>query len=281
MSEFRLALTLGLGTLRSRPTLTMLAVVLLALGASLMGGLTGTIYLLKGIQAEFLSALTVEIELTDDSDSLRTQISAMAESWPGVEFVQYVSPITAMREIEQEIGENISGLFGSNPFPPLIRVRFGQTTLTTLDSLSAFARDLEGVTAVVYPKQLWQRLNELMDDIQGSTGWLAMLLAAAAVALVGLCMRAQVRYRALTWELVGLLGMSERTLGFSLLIQEGIIGFLGGLLACLILWLLTLIAGWLLLHEVGFPCWFYLTVWLAAVALSILAGIFSPRRFDS
>jgi cell division transport system permease protein len=257
-----------------------LAIGLLAIGTALMGGLSGTVYLLKGIQAEFLSALTVEIELADDTDSLRTEISELAEAWPGAEFVQYVSPATALHEVEQELGEDVSQLFGSNPFPPLIRVRFGRVDLKTLDSLTNSASKLNGVTGVVYPKQLWNRLNELMDDIRGSTGWLAILLAVAAIALVGLCMRAQVRYRAPTWELVSLMGMSERTLGMSLLIQEGAIGFFGGLIACLLLYLLTFFASWTLLHEVGFPMWFYLTVWLAALALTILAGILSPRRFE-
>ncbi|MBU0691382.1 permease-like cell division protein FtsX [bacterium] len=281
MSEFRLAFSLALGTLRSRPTLTVLAIGLLAIGTTLMGGLSGTVYLLKGIQAEFLSALTIEIELANDSDSLRTEISELAESWPGAEFVQYVSPATSLREVEQELGENVSELFGTNPFPPIIRVRFGQVNLNTLDSLTCSARRLNGVTSVVFPKQLWNRLNELMQNVQGSTGWVAILLALAAIALVGLCLRAQVRYRLPTWELISLMGISERTLGLSLLVQEGIIGLVGGLLACLILYLLTFIASWLLLHEVGFPLWFYLTVWLAAVALTILAGIFSPRRFES
>jgi cell division protein FtsX len=280
MGEFRLALQLGLGTLRSRPTLTLLAVGLLAIGTTLMGGLSGTVYLLRGIQAEFLSALTVEIELADDSDELRTGISEKAEAWPGAEFVQYVSPAVTLHEVETELGEKVSDLFGTNPFPPIIRVRFGQVSLTTLDSLTHSAQSWPGVAGVVYPKQLWNRLNQIMDNIQGTTGWIAVLFALAAIALVGLCIRAQVRYRAPTWELMSLLGMSNSTLGISLLIHEAIIGILGGLLTCLLLYVLTIFAGWLLLHEVGFPLWFYLTVSFSAIALSILAGIFSPRRFE-
>ena len=280
MNELRLALKLGLGTLRSRPTLTLLAIVLLAIGSSLLGGLTGTIYLLQGIQAEFLSALTIEVELAGDADSLRAPISEQIEAWPGAEFVQYVSPAMTLREMEMETGENLKELFGDNPFPPLLRVRFGQTDLKTLDSLTSAAARWPGVINVVYPRQLWNRLNDLLRSASGSTAWFAGVLSLLSVLLVGLCLRAQVRYRAATWELVSLCGMSERTLGLSLLMQEGVIGCLGGLLACGVLWVLSLLLGWLLLHTVALPGWFYLLVWLASIALGILAGMLSPKRAD-
>jgi cell division transport system permease protein len=281
MSEFRLAFKLGLGTLRSRPTLTFLAIVLLAMGSSLMGGLTGTVYLLRGLQAEFLSALTIEVELAGDADSLRTAISERIEEWPGAEFVQYVSPTATMREVERELGEDLDELFGGNPFPPLLRVRFGQTDLATLDSLTKAASAWPGVVNVVYPRQLWNRLNELLRNFSGSSAWLAGLLTILAIFLVGLCLRAQVRYRAPTWELVGLFGMSERTLGLTLLVQETLVGFIGGLLACGALWLLTVVLSWLLFYEVAFPGWFYFLVWLSSIALAILAGILSPRRLET
>jgi len=280
VSEFRLALRLGHGTLRSRPTLTLLGIVLLALGSFLMGGMTGTVYLLKGIQAEFLTALTVEIELTDQSESLRTRIYERTEIWPGAEFVQYVSPEATLREVEREMNEDVAELFGTNPFPPIIRVRFGETTLPTLDSLTREAESWAGVAGVIYPRQLWNRLEELMRSIQGSSGISAVALGIIAIILLGLCLRAQIRYRAGTWELVGLLGMSERTMGIALLVQEVVIGICGGLVACGMLYLLTVVLGWLLLHNVLLPTWYYGSVWLGSIALSVLAGALSPRGFD-
>jgi cell division protein FtsX len=279
MRTLHLAFKLGLGTLRSRPTLTILAVGLLALGTVVLGGLFGAIYLLRGLEGELMSGLSVEIELVAGlSEHDRTEIITHAEQWPGAEFVQYVPAEKLLDEIQHETGEDLRALFGSNPFPPIIRVQFGFADQSVLDSLTEAARQWEGVSTVAYPKKLWGEISRLMDRLTGNLGIAAFVFALIAVGLVGLCLRAQVRNRMESWEFLSLFGMSQATLNLALLSHELIVGITGGILACGILLLSTVGLSWLLLHTISFPIWFYLSICLLSIALSVLAGLFSPRR---
>lgn len=279
MTALRLAFSLGFGTLRTRPTLSILAVCLLALGTVALGGLFGSIYLLRGLENEFISGLNLEIELTAGLPEFqRTDIMSRAEQWPGAEFVQFVPPELTLEEIQKETGEDLRQLFGMNPFPPMIRVRFNATSQTTLDSLVFAARRWSGVNAVAYPKKLWSEINGLLDRLTGQLGYAAALLSLVSMVLVGLCLRAQVRNRTESWDFLSLFGMSTATFNLALFAQELIVGFIGGLLACLILLFLTAGYSWLFLRPLALPFWFYACIWMMAMVLAILAGLFSPRR---
>jgi cell division protein FtsX len=279
MNEFRLALRLGWGTLRSRPTLSLLAIALLALSTAIIGGISGTAYLLEHLQSEFLRALTVELELTDGSKQAQDNVMRMVEAWPGLEFAQYVSPDITLAEMQKETGDDLLALFGYNPFPPIVRVRFGSTSLQVLDSLTDAARGWPDVRGVFYPRRLWSDLGRLVQRMKHEFGPLLGIASLAALVLVGLSLRAQIRYRTATWEFLQLLGMSDRTFGLVLLVQELLIGAAAGFGAVCLLGLLTWFYTWLFLRVVAFPFWFYLLVCLASVSLSLIAGLFSPRRF--
>lgn len=278
MLSVPLALRLGFGLLRSRPTLSILAVGLVALASAALGGLYGTVYLLRSLQSQFITALTVEIELAHDTNEAQVRVMSAAETWPDAEFVQYVSADEVMREVEAETGENLSELFGTNPFPAFIRVRFGHADLSTLDSLARSAEALPDVARVVFPRTLWTDLERLALRVRGQFGWIGGLIALLSMGLIGFCLRAQVRNLRATWEFLAILGMSHRTLSLTLLVQRFIVGTLGGLLACGVLVLLTTAYSLFLLRPVAFPLWFHVTIWLIALALTLLAGLLSPRR---
>ncbi|MBI5060597.1 hypothetical protein HZB60_12560 [candidate division KSB1 bacterium] len=279
MSEFRLALKLGWGTLRSRPTLTLLAIALLSLSTAMLGGIAGTAFLLERLQSEFLRALTVEIELADGSRTAQDHVMRGVESWPGLEFVQYVPPDITLAEMQRETGDDLLALFGYNPFPPIVRVRFGAATLDLLDSLTTSAKSWPDVRGVFYPRRLWSDLGRMVQRLRGEFGPLLGVLSLVALGLVGLCLRAQIRYRAATWEFLQLIGLSDRTFGLILLVQELAIGVAAGSSAIFLLKVLTWFYTWLFLRSVGFPVWFYLLCLITAVSLSLIAGLVSPRRF--
>ena len=278
ISRLRLAFQLGWGTLRSRPTLTLLAVLLLALGTSLVGALGGTVYLLRSFQGQFLSALSVELELASPSESARATVMQRVEAWPSAEFVQFVPPEQTLQEIERETGENLGKLFGANPFPALVRVRFGRISLRGLDSLTATARQWPEVTDVVYPRRLWADFDKLVSRLTGDVGFAALGATLLMILLVGLCLRAQVRNRVATWEFLQLSGLSLGMIRLALLWQETLAGLMGGLGAAVLIYGLSRFYSWLLLRPVHFPAGFYLLLPLAAILLAFAAGLLSPPR---
>jgi cell division protein FtsX len=258
----------------------MLAVLLLALGTAIMGGLLGTVYLLRSLQTEFVSALSVELELISDSEDARTRVMSRAEKWPTAEFVQYVPPEVTLREIQRETPEDLTALFGTNPFPAIVRVRFGGINLKVLDSLTADARRWPDVAEVSYPRRLWDDLENLASRFQGGLGVVAAALTILVVGLVGLCLRAQVRNRSGQWEFLLLSGIHPWMVSLSLLIQQILVGILGGFAACGVLYGLTAGYSWLFFRTIVLPVWFYAGMVLLASVLAIIAGLLSPRRFE-
>jgi cell division protein FtsX len=276
--NLRLASQLGWGTLRSRMALTVLAIVLLSLGSAVCTGLWSTVYLLHGLQRDFLSALSVELELVSDSEAARSAVMTRADHWPSVEFVQYISPDQTLRDVQKETGEDLQTLFGGNPFPSIVRVRFGHTTLPAVDSLTNAAKRWPEVAQVVYPRGLWNDMDRFIARFQGGLGMAAGAFVFIAIGLVGLCLRAQVRNRALTWEFLHLSGASGSTLRLSVFVQGALTGVIAGIIACGILYGWLTAYGWLFLRDVALPLEFYGLTWLSAIALGIIAGLFSVRR---
>jgi cell division protein FtsX len=279
MNTASLSFKLGMSTLRSRPTLTALAALMLGLGTVIIGVLFGLVFVLQSLQTQLTSALTLELELVQETETVRAAVMSNAEAWPGIESVQYVPPDVTLDEIEKETGEDLLKLFGTNPFPAIVRVRFGKVNLRTLDSLAAVAEKWPDVANVAYPRTAWSSMDKLAARLQGKFGWGSAGFAIVILVLVGLCLRAQIRNRAETWDFLLLMGASPHTIRLALLVQQLAVGLLGGLIACGMLAGLALFFHWLLLRPIEIPFWFYMCVVLAAVLLAVLAGLLSPRRF--
>lgn len=279
MSTTLLSIKLGIGTLRSRPTLTALAALMLALGTVIIGVLFGLVFILQNLQTQLATALTLELELVRETEATRAAVMSKAEAWPGIESVQYVPPDVTLKEIEKETGEDLLKLFGANPFPAIVRVRFGKVDLKTLDSLATTAKSWPDVANVAYPRTAWLSMDKLAARLQGKFGWGSAGLAVIILILVGLCLRAQIRNRADTWDFLLLMGASPQTIRMSLLVQQLVIGIVGGLIACGMLAGIALFLHWLLLRPIEIPLWFYVCIVLAALLLAVLAGLLSPRRF--
>ncbi len=279
MSRFGFSLRLGLGLLRSRPTLTLLAVLLLTLGVSVLSVIGAARYLLHTAQVEVLAAPTLELELASSDPRIYAEIMSRVEEWPSVTGVSYLSPEQVLSEIQVVAGDSVGAMLGSNPFPPLLRVRCSETNKTKLDSLISVARQWPEVTAVVFPRQVWDDLAKLASKLDRWL-WLAALpLLMLTLVLAALCLRAQVRNRATTWEFLSLLGLSRSSISMALLTQQIIIGILAGLFTASVVWGATYAFQWLLLRDLALPPLFLLAAISSPILLALLAGLASrPMR---
>ncbi len=273
MSRLGFSVRLGLGLLRSRPTLTLLAVLLLSLGVSVLAVIGTARYLLHTAQAELLAAPTLELELVSADPGVYTEIMSRVEDWPGVIGVSYLSPEQVLSEIQAMAGDSLRAMLGTDPFPPLLRVKCAATREATLDSLFAVARQWPEVSAVVFPRQAWDDLAKLVNKLDRWLWLAAIPLLVLTLILTALCLRAQVRNRAATWEFLSLLGMSRLSLAMALLTQQISIGILGGLMTVTVVWGATLAFQWLLLRDLDLPPLFVVASILSSILLSILAGI--------
>ena len=200
------------------------------------------------------------------------------EQWPGVESILYLSPEQVLREIENETGDSLLAVLGTNPFPPIIRVQFASPDSVQVDSVVNAARRWAEVSAVSYPRQVWADLDQLVRRIDRWLYILAVPLLIVTLLLTALCLRAQVRYRAATWEFLALLGMSRGAFRTALFTQQFIVGIFAGLASCCVLYIAAYGIEWLLLREFFLPVQTLAVVLLSAVLLASVSGILSKSR---
>lgn len=275
-APFRLLASLALRTLVSRPTLTLLALILLTLSATLVATIAGSLHFLGSLRGSLLSDLSVEIELL--SDSTKQDVLARLNALSDVQASSYLAPSEVLAEVERETGETVRDLLQENPFPPLVRVKLRAPTIVQLDRFVTDAKTWPGVLDASYPKGLWERLDQLAASVRGNFGIVAGLIALLAWALVGLSLRAMLRYRQAKWELLLQLGLHPRDFTWIKLILEAVLGLVAGGLAALALLGLSILAGWVLLQPIAIPLWLFGATAGGAVALALLTGVWIPAR---
>jgi cell division transport system permease protein len=260
-------------TLRARPGLSVLAILLWALALWLCAAILGTLLLLHNLRTEILKTLAADIELSHEvSDAQRNQIASLARRWRGVAEVSYISPDSALQVYSAEAGENLEDTFGGNPFPPVLRVRFDKISLREMDSLAAAATRWDGVTDVVYPRELLRRIEELAGELR-SRGVLATLgLLVLSLAMVALVLRAQFAGRRKEWRLLTLLGMTNGGVRLIAQIQATTVGIIASIIAAIGLYILGYIYSIVFLEMVYFPAWFCIAVLLGGIVAMFLVG---------
>ncbi len=273
----------GVQTLRARPGLSVLAVFLWALALWLCAAILGTLLLLHNLRIEILKTLAADIELRHGiTDTQRNQIANLARRWRGIAEVSYISPDSALQIYSAEAGEKLEDTFGDNPFPPVLRVRFDRISLREMDSLATAATGWEGVTEIVYPRELLQRIEELATEIRGR-GIVAILgLLLLSLVMVTLVLRAQFAGRRKEWRLLILLGMTGGGLRLIALTQAVTVGVIASVVAAIGLYVLGHIYSIVFLESVSFPVWFYFTVLFGGTFAMLVVGlvvIWRPRLY--
>lgn len=271
----------GWKTLWLRPGLSLLAGLLLAFALWLCAALLGTLLLLEDLRRDLLANLATDIELCHDvTDERKTHVADLAKKWPGVAEVHYISPDSALRVYSAEVGEDLDDLFGGNPFPPVLRVRFEGISHLWMDSLAAKACQWEGVIGVVYPREIWQRIDQLAGRIRGSFGFGALGLFLVSLMMVTLALRAQFMARRKEWRLLTLLGMGPSGLRLIAQVHAALIGAVSGALAVGGVWVLLFLYHLAFLEKLALPVWFYAVILLGGIAFMIPIGSLIGRAVN-
>ncbi len=263
----------GWRTLWLRPGLSLLAGLLLAFALWLCAALLGTLLLLKDLRRDLLASLATDIELCQDvTDEEKTHIASLLKKWPGAAEVAYISPDSALQLYSAEVGENLHDLFGGNPFPPVLRVRFEGVSHSWMDSLAVQAGQWKGVVGVVYPREIWLRFDRIAGRIRGSLGFGALGFFLVSLWMVALALRAQFMARRKEWRLLTLLGMASGGLRRIAQVHSVLVGAVAGVLAVVGVWMLLFLYHLAFLEKLSLPAWFYMTIILAGVVFMVPIG---------
>lgn len=265
---------------------SLLSIVTIAISLLLLGVFT----VLTVNTSRFIEALRnrMEFEAFLQEPLTRAETEALAarvRAIQGVDSIVYVSKEEAARIFRQEFGEDINTVLDFNPLPPSFKIYLRDGFKTAAQAQRVFERiqSLDGVDHVIYRKALLELIDRQTASVNNLTLGLGVLVGLSALFLVSNTIRLAIyakRRLLRTMELVG------ATSGFIRLpfLLEGIIqGFVGGLLAAGILFLLLEFGARLVSPEfpgtVTMPPAFYPAVVLGGIALGLLGSTISVARF--
>ncbi|RFM24366.1 MAG: ABC transporter permease [Candidatus Thermochlorobacter aerophilum] len=230
----------------------------------------------------------VEIEFFLSEAVSVSEAKAIAEEiarHPAVAKSTFISKETAAKIFEQEFGEKIEQILGTNPLPQSIKVNL-KPEYATLDSLEKFARQAsqyQGILEARYNKELLSSVDSNARVLVLLTAGLGILISLAAVALVSNTIRLAIYSKREIIRTMKLVGATFNFIRMPFLLEGLFQGAVGGLLATALLLLLML----LLSH--GLPeiytalepmsLWHCAVLVLTGSALGLLGSFFSVRKF--
>jgi cell division transport system permease protein len=275
----------------SAPALAALLTVLLT--ALVLGVFIPIVQATTGTANEVRNRVVVDAYLKDDAtESDRVEVQRALEATPGVKSVDYISKDEALRELGHKVNDaqDKIELLGSNPLPSLFRV-----TPDDPDELRQVVAEIApgGTPALAAIDDVQNRESDT-GKILSATGLvkglgavMAALLVFASIALIANTIRLSVFARRREVEVMKLVGATNWFIRWPFVIEGMIVGFLGGVLAILLLALAKttfvdpLAERFELLaapDTIDFPLLVILLLF-ASVAVSALGSGITLRRF--
>jgi len=223
----------------SAPALAALLTVLLT--AVVLGVFIPIVQATTGTANEVRSRVVADVYLTQSvTESDRLEVKRELESAPNVKSVEYISKDKALEELGGKVkdaSEKIE-LLGSNPLPSLFRVTpedpdeidvivdsvapGGESRLAAVDEVRNRERDTKEILSAT-------------GLVKALGAGMAALLVFASIALVANTIRLSVFARRREVEVMKLVGATNWFIRWPFVIEGVIVGFLGGVLAVLVL----------------------------------------------
>jgi cell division transport system permease protein len=220
----------------SAPALAALLTVLLT--ALVLGVFIPIVQATTGTANEVRSRVVLDVYVDNDANPAeRSELQRTLEGTTNVKSVAFISKSEALEELGNKVTDTREKLelLGSNPLPDLYRV-----TPDDPDRLSVIEAALAGQRLAAVD-EVRNREGET-DKILSATGLvkalaagLAALLVFASIALVANTIRLSVFARRREVEVMKLVGATNWFIRWPFVIEGVIVGFLGGVLAVLLL----------------------------------------------
>ncbi|SRR5581483_7545318 len=280
------------------PSLAAMLTVLLT--ALVLGVFIPVVQATTGTANKVRSRVVVNVYLQDNAT--QQQLTALrrrlASGTPNVKQVDYISKQQALNDLEQQrkgTSEAIQ-LLGRNPLPATYRVvpkdpgkvqQIVNSLVRTDPATGKRSFAVAGISDVRNREQDTSKILSATSLVKTLTASLAALLVFASIALIANTIRLSIFARRREVEVMKLVGATNWFIRWPFVIEGVIVGFLGGVLAVLILWIVkdTLVdplsAKFALIaapNTIQFPA--LIAVLLAScVAVSAVGSGVTLRRF--
>jgi cell division transport system permease protein len=275
----------------SAPALAALLTIVIT--ALVLGVFIPIVQATTGTANEVRNRVVADVYLTDGATAAdRTEVRQALEGTAGVKSVDYISKQKALAELGQKVNDvqDKIQLLGSNPLPSLFRV-----TPDDPDRLESIIAEiapgghpkLAAIDEVRNRESDTGKILSATGLVKGLGAGMAALLLFASVALIANTIRLSIFARRREVEVMKLVGATNWFIRWPFVIEGVIVGFLGGVLAVILLAIakttfvdplsdrFSLIAA---PNTIDFPL-LVIVLMLSCIAVSAIGSGITLRRF--
>jgi cell division transport system permease protein len=250
MSRFFFFTQEAFRALRRNGAPSMAAIVTTAVTVTLLGVLIPVFQTAQAKSNEVRDQLNFQVELY--ADATKGEIAALErklEAIPHVQSVKFISKALALEELREGLGKEKAAELTSelqvNPLPESIRITPDDASNLAAVKEAVIATGPDGKPKPISPivNKIFERQEAAKKIVQVTSALkivltvITALLIAASLMLVGNTIRLSIYTRRREIEVMRLVGGTRWFIRWPFMIEGVVVGFAGGLVAILILWL--------------------------------------------
>lgn len=251
--------------LRRNGAPSMAAIVTTVVTVTLLGVLIPVFQTTQAKSDEVRDSLETRVAIYDDATKAETdQLEQKLLAIPHVASVKLVTKAEALHELSEDLGKQKSGelltQLHSNPLPANFKVKADDAS--NLDSVRAAIappgangkpQPISPIVQDVFDRQEdSQKIEQVTSALKIVLTVITALLIVASLMLVGNTIRLSIYTRRREVEVMRLVGATRWFIRWPFMIEGVVVGFAGGLVAILILWLGKLTIVDPLSNSIGF-----------------------------
>jgi len=247
MSRLIFFLQEAVRALRRNAAPSLAAVVTTVVTVILLGVLIPIFQTTQAKSEQIRSELNFHAALYDDAtpaetDALQTKLEAI----PHVAEVTYVSKADALKTLRSELKDkSIVEQLNTNPLPASFEIKADDAANLAGVREAVFPQDASGKSQPISPiisnpfdrQQASQQIEQVTSALKIVLTVMTALLIAASLMLIGNTIRLSIYTRRREVEVMRLVGATRWFIRWPFMIEGVVVGFVGGLVAILILWL--------------------------------------------
>jgi cell division transport system permease protein len=247
MSRFVFFLQEALRALRRNGAPTLAAVVTTVVTVILLGVLIPIFQTTQAKSDQIRSELNIQVGLFDDATAAETAaLKTDLTGIPHVESVTYISKAAALKTLRGELKDkSIVEQLNTNPLPASFEVKADDAANLPGIREAIMPTGANGKPQPISPivnnifdrQQASQQIEEVTSALKIVLTVMTALLIAASLMLVGNTIRLSIYTRRREVEVMRLVGATRWFIRWPFMIEGVVVGFAGGLVAILVLWL--------------------------------------------
>jgi cell division transport system permease protein len=247
MSRLIFFLQEAIRALRRNAAPSLAAVVTTVVTVILLGVLIPIFQTTQAKSSEIRSELNIQFSLFDDATQSEVAATKVKiEGVPHVDQVTYISKGEALKTLRSELKDkSIVEQLNSNPLPASFEVKADDAA--NLPGIKAAVMGTEGggkphpISPIISNpfdrQQASQQIEQVTSALKIVLTVMTALLIAASLMLIGNTIRLSIYTRRREVEVMRLVGATRWFIRWPFMIEGVVVGFVGGLVAILILWL--------------------------------------------